>query len=203
MRDRKTRPRRWPRDPVDDPGLQRRSSSGRPARRARRLGRDLVPVGAPGREDVDHDRALRAGPRLVRRASRDPPGAAGPRSFVSSPAVKLTEPSSTMPSCSLSCRCSGTTPSGSSSTIAMVIRSPCTMRAVTPSQTAFGSIVLSSPRLPIPTPCGSIAAALTASARRLKRCRFLSSTASTATPKPSKGDEHGRGPRPAGYIPGL
>ena len=48
----------------------------------------------------------------------------GPSSRDSSPTRNVSEPESTIPSCSFSCRCSGTTAFGSSSTTPSVIRSP-------------------------------------------------------------------------------
>ena len=53
-----------------------RSVARRPDRRARRLARERVPIGAGRSEDVDDDRPVRSDADLVRRVGRDPPRAA-------------------------------------------------------------------------------------------------------------------------------
>ncbi len=71
---------------------------------------ERLPVVARGSEDVDHDRAFRAGiaPRAATFAGicHVPPG---PSSRVSSPIRNVTEPETTKPSCSFSWLCSRTT----------------------------------------------------------------------------------------------
>jgi hypothetical protein len=66
--------------------------------------------------------------------------APGPSSRLSSPTRKTSDPRSTMPSCSFSCRCSGTVLPGSSSITPSVMCSPWTARPRTPSQIRWATI---------------------------------------------------------------
>ena len=96
----------------------------RPGGRSRVEMRPLVPIGPERREEVDDDRALRPGDRVVRPVRRIRQVPPGPRVRVSPSTVKVIVPVMTMPICSFSCRCSGTAASGASSTSARVTRSP-------------------------------------------------------------------------------
>src|SRR5262249_53312528 len=63
--------------------------------------------------------------------------------------VNVTEPSSTMPSCSFSWLCSGSSESGSTSTTAKVRRSPCAARVTKPSRIACGGMAPRSSNVPL------------------------------------------------------
>ena len=86
------------------------------------------PVLADGREDVQHDCAVRTGVYLVRDVGGDAPRAAGLEVACLVAVRNDTDPRSTIPSCSLSWRCSGTTHEGRARRLraaALALDRPC------------------------------------------------------------------------------